>query len=336
MKKIFSLAAIILVFAMVLAACGGNSGNNAGSNNASGAAATESSSPSPSPSEASEAAAPAEIVVKHELGETTVKTNPSKVVVFDFGSLDTLDKLGVEVASIPQGNVPAYLEKYKDAKYVNAGTLQEPDFETIDGIEPDLIIISGRQSAHYDALTEIAPTIFMGVDTKNYMESFKKNVNTLAEIFGKQAEAEAALAEVEASVKAVNEKATGAGSNGLIILSNEGKISAFGSGSRFGIIHDVLGITPVDPSIQVDTHGNEASFEFVAEKNPDYLFVVDRNAVVGGNATAKDSIENDLVKNTNAFKDGNIVYLDPQYWYLSGGGLISVSEMVAEIGAALE
>lgn len=331
MKKTFSFAVIILLFTMVLAACGGNSGNN----NTSGAGNTP-SSPTPSPSTETTEAPAADIVVKHQLGETTVKANPSKVVVFDFGSLDTLDKLGVEVASIPQGNVPAYLEKYKDSKYVNAGTLQEPDFETIDGIEPDLIIISGRQSAHYDALTEIAPTIFMGVDTANYMESFKTNVNTLAEIFGKQAEAEAALAEVEATIKSVNEKATASGKNGLIILSNEGKISSFGPGSRFGIIHDVLGVTPVDPSIKVGTHGNEVSFEFVAEKNPDYLFVVDRNAVVGGEGTAKESIENDLVKNTNAFKEGNIVYLDPQYWYVSGGGLVSVAAMVAEIDAAVK
>lgn len=334
MKKTFSFTVIILMFAMALAACGGNNGGN---NNTSGAGnASSSPSPSPSAEAPTESAAPAELTVKHELGETKVKTNPSKVVVFDYGSLDTLDKLGVEVAAVPQGNVPAYLEKYKDAKYVNAGTLQEPDFETIDGMEPDLIIISGRQSAHYEALSEIAPTIYMGVDTTKYMESFKTNVNTLAEIFGKQAEAEAALAEVEASIKAVNERATAGGKKGLIILHNEGKISAFGPGSRFGIIHDVLGVAPVDPSIKVDTHGNEISFEFVSEKNPDYLFVVDRSAVVGGNAGAKASIENDLVKNTNAFKEGNIVYLDPQYWYLSGGGLVSVAAMVNEIDAAVK
>lgn len=333
MKKIVSFAVLILVFSMVLAACGGNSGNNGG-NNTSGAG-NASSSPSPSPSAEATEAPPAEIIVKHQLGETPVKANPSKVVVFDFGSLDTLDKLGVEVASIPQGNVPAYLEKYKDSKYVNAGTLQEPDFETIDGIEPDLIIISGRQSAHYEALSEIAPTIFMGVDAANFMESFKTNVNTLAEIFGKQAEAEAALAEVEASIKAVNERATTSGKKGLIILSNEGKISSFGPGSRFGIIHDVLGVAPVDPTIKVDTHGNEVSFEFIAEKNPDYLFVVDRSAVVGGQGNAKDTVENDLVKNTTAYKEGGIVYLDPQYWYLSGGGLVSVAVMVAEIDAAV-
>ncbi|MFD0588773.1 siderophore ABC transporter substrate-binding protein [Paenibacillus sp. GCM10027627] len=329
MKKTFSLTAMILVFAMVLAACGGSGGNNKGNGG---------SSPSPS-AEASPPAsgAPSEIVVKHELGETTVKVNPGKVVVFDYGTLDTLDKLGVEVASVPQTNIPAYLDKYKDAKYANAGGLKEPDFETIDGLSPDLIIISGRQADHYEELNKIAPTIYMGVDAANYMESFKTNVNTLADIFGKQAEAKAALEEIEASIKAVHEKATAGGKKGLIILTNEGKISSFGPGSRFGIIHDVLGVAPVDPGIKADTHGNEVTFEYIAEKNPDYLFVIDRNtAVAAGEKGVKQSIENDLVKNTTAYKDGKIVYLDPQYWYLSGGGLISVAEMVKEIGAVVQ
>ncbi|MGM9987860.1 MAG: ABC transporter, partial [Bacillaceae bacterium] len=34
------------------------------------------------------------ITVKHELGETEVVKNPKKVVVFDFGMLDSLDTLG--------------------------------------------------------------------------------------------------------------------------------------------------------------------------------------------------------------------------------------------------
>jgi len=41
------------------------------------------------------------------------------------------------------------------------------------------------------------------------------------------------------------------------------------------------------------------------------------------------------VKKTTAYKDGKIIYLNPDYWYLSGGGLASVSEMVKEIEASV-
>jgi len=133
----------------------------------------------------------------------------------------------------------------------------------------------------------------------------------------------------------VKKKAEEANKNALILLANEGKVSAFGPGSRFGLIHDVLGFKPVDPNIEVSTHGQSVSFEYILEKNPDYLFVVDRTAVVGGKTNAKDTVENELVKKTKAYQEGHIVYLDPNFWYLSGGGLVSVREMIEEVENSL-
>ncbi len=283
-----------------------------------------------------EASESKEITIKHKLGETKVKTNPKKVVVFDFGSLDTLDKLGVDVAGVPQKNIPEYLSKYKDKKYTNVGGLKEPDFEKINEIAPDLIIISGRQSDSYKEFEKIAPTIYVEQDTKEYMKSFKDNTEMLAKIFGKEDKAKKEIAAVEKDVKALNEKATKSDKKGLIILANDGQVSAYGPNSRFGIIHDVFGVAPVDTGLKADTHGNKISFEYILEKNPDYLFVIDRGAVVGGKSSAKQVVENEIVSKTNAAKNGNVIYLDANYWYLSGGGLESVSEMVKEVSKGLK
>ncbi|KAB7707208.1 ABC transporter substrate-binding protein [Bacillus aerolatus] len=279
-----------------------------------------------------------EITVKHELDETKVKKNPEKVVVFDFGTLDTLDKLGVEVTGLPQQNIPAYLSKYEDEKYENVGSLKEPDFEKINELAPDLIIISARQAEMYDQFAEIAPTVYLGVDPADYMNSFKNNATTLGEIFGKEDEVKAELAKVEEDINKLKEQASKENKKALVVLANDGKVSAYGPGSRFGVIHDVFGVVPADKDIEVSTHGQSISFEYIVEKDPDYLFVIDRGAVVaeGGGSSAKQVIENDLVKNTKAYKNDNIVYLDPGYWYLSGGGLESVSGMVKEVQEGLK
>ncbi|WP_286184639.1 siderophore ABC transporter substrate-binding protein [Bacillus sp. SD075] len=281
-----------------------------------------------------ESAKSEEITVKHQLGETKVKTNPEKVVVFDMGALDTLDKLGVEVAAVPHDGLPKYLSKYEGTTE-NAGGLKEPDFEKINEIAPDLILISGRQSEAYEELSKIAPTVFVGVDTTKYMESFEENVTLLGKIFDKEDEAAKELTSVEENIKALKEKAP-TDKTGLIVLSSGGKVSAYGPDSRFGIIHDVFGVPAVDDKLEVSTHGQSISFEYIAEKNPDYLFVVDRDSVVGDGAAAKEAVENDIVKNTKAFKEGNIIYLDPNYWYLSGGGLESVDAMVKEISEGIK
>ncbi|TDL87505.1 siderophore ABC transporter substrate-binding protein [Vibrio vulnificus] len=281
-----------------------------------------------------ESAKSEEITVKHQLGETKVKTNPEKVVVFDMGTLDTLDKLGVEVAAVPHDGLPEYLSKYEGTTE-NAGGLKEPDFEKINEIAPDLILISGRQSDAYEELSKIAPTVFVGVDTTKYMESFEENVTLLGKIFDKKDEAAKELSSVEENINALKEKAP-TDKTGLIVLASGGKVSAYGPDSRFGIIHDVFGVPAVDDKLEVSTHGQSISFEYIAEKNPDYLFVVDRDAVAGDGAAAKETIENDIVKNTKAFKEGNIIYLDPNYWYLSGGGLESVDAMVKEVSEGIK
>ncbi|ANA83268.1 siderophore ABC transporter substrate-binding protein [Paenibacillus glucanolyticus] len=324
MKKWLTLFMVVM-FTIVLAACGQD-------DKTTGAGGGDAAGDTP-PAEAET------IKITHQLGETDVPKNPSRLVVFDFGILDSVDKLGVEVLGVPQANIPAYLSKFEDKKYENVGSLKEPDFEKINSIDPDLIIISGRQQDAYEELSKIAPTIFLGVDTSKYMESFKSNMNTLGQIFGKEAEVEKEMAAINENIKALNEKATATGKKALIILANEGKISAYGPGSRFGILHDVFGFGAIDPNIEVSTHGKDISNEYIVEMNPDYLFVVDRGAAVAtgeGESGAKAVVENELVKTTNAAKDGNIVYLNPDFWYLSGGGLTSVSEMITEVDAAIK
>jgi iron complex transport system substrate-binding protein len=314
MKKKLCLFMLLAVFSVILAACGSNPKEETASSS------TDSTT---------EEAVAEEITVTHELGETNVQVLPEKVVVFDMGTLDTLDKFGVEVAAVPHDGLPEYLSQYKDTTE-NAGGLKEPDFEKIAEIAPDLIIISGRQTEAYEELSKIAPTIYLGVDTTRYMESFKENVKTLGEIFGKEEEASQELTTIEEEINSLKESVDPE-KTGLIVLASGGKISAFGPDSRFGLIHDVFGVTAVDTELEISKHGQSISNEYIVEKNPDYLFVVDRDAVTGEGSTAQTTVENDLVKQTTAYKEGNVIYLDPNYWYLSGGGLESVEEMVKEI-----
>ncbi|EUJ44607.1 siderophore ABC transporter substrate-binding protein [Listeria riparia] len=278
-----------------------------------------------------------ELTIKHELGETKVKQNPEKVVVFDFGTLDTLQALGLSnnVAGLPKQSLPKYLNDFAADKYADLGGLKEPDFEKINEAAPDLNIISGRQSDSYDKFSDIAPTIYQGVDAKDYMKSFQTNVNTIASLFGKEDEAKKQLDAIDKQVADVKASVP-EGKTGLILLANDGKMSAYGPESRFGLIHDVLGVTPADPNIEASTHGQSVSSEYIAEKNPDYIYVVDRGAAIGGESSAKSVVENELVKKTNAYKNDHIVYLNPEYWYLSGGGLESVAEMVKEVGDSLK
>ncbi|MDH6363826.1 iron complex transport system substrate-binding protein [Enterococcus sp. PF1-24] len=265
-----------------------------------------------------------------------ITKNPEKVVVFDNGSLDTLDVLGVgdSVVGAAVDNLPEYLAEYRDVE--SAGGIKEPDMEKINAMEPDLIIISGRQGDYKEELSAIAPTIFLGVDNADTWNSIENNVETLATIFDKTTEAEKALADLETKIADVKAQATESGEKALVTLVNEGELSAYGSGSRFGIVHDVFGFALADENIEASTHGQNVSYEYVLEMNPDILFVVDRTQAIGGDTTENQVADNELVKETNAGKNGKVYTLTPDVWYLSGGGLKSVELMINDVQQALK
>ena len=274
------------------------------------------------------------IKITHQLGETEVPKNPSRVIVFDYGIADALNTLDVEIIGLPKASLPSLLSKYEDGKYENVGSLKEPDMEKVYELKPDLIIMSGRLESYYEELNKIAPTIYLGVDNTDYLGSFKKNMETLGQIFGKEKEVKAQVAKVEEAIGKVNEKAEGV--NALIALANDNAFSVYGEGSRFGIIHKEFGIEAVDKTIESSTHGQKASFEYILDKNPDYLFVIDRAAVTGGNTSAKEMFDNEIIKKTDAYKNGNIVYLDADVWYTISGGIESTQKMVEEVLEALK
>ncbi len=204
--------------------------------------------------------------ITHKLGEATLKKNPKKVVVFDYGTLDSLDKMGIEIKGLPKSNIPSYLSKYKDDKYIDVGTLFEPNFEKLNEIKPDVIFISARQSKAYEELNKIAPTIHLNTENGKYMESVKSNLEKLGKVFDKEDFVRDEIKKLDDSVKDINKKASEGGKKALVILANDGALSAYGKGSRFGIIHEELGFPLSDEHIDTAVHGQKISFEYVVEK----------------------------------------------------------------------
>lgn len=276
------------------------------------------------------------MTITHELGETVLENKPENVVVFDFGILDALSALDVDVAGVPQAAIPPYLEEYAGEEYTNVGSLKEPDFEAIHAMQPDLIIISGRQADLYPEFEEIAPTVYMGLDTMDYMNSFTHNMTLLGELFEKEAEMATELETVTAEIEDISSQLSTVEGKALFVLINEGKVSAYGPGSRFGIVHDVFGYQAADENLEVSTHGQGVSYEYIAETNPDILFVLDRSQAIASGEAGNADFENELVQKTNAYKNNQIIYVDPSSWYLAGGGLTSMRTMIEDMKKGLE
>ena len=353
MKKMKFLAAL-MALTLMLAACGNNNeATPAATNEAtpSNTAANNSQAAEETPANEAAPAATYPMTVSSTVGSTeteekgtiafedvTFEKMPEKLVVFDYGFLDTLDALGVEgvVGLAKDSSLPAHLEKYAADEYANIGTLKSPLLEDIAALEPDAIFISGRQSTFYEELKEIAPVVFVGTQQNDYWNTFLSSVNVAAKMFGKQAEADAYLAKFDSALEEINALA-GSFDTTLVAMYNEGKLSGFAKDSRFGYIYDIYGFKPVTDDIEASSHGSNFGFEAVLEFNPEVLLVIDRSAATKDNVSnIKADMENDIIKKTTAYQNNRIVYLDGPLWYLSGGGLQSELEKIEEVLAELK
>ena len=78
-------------------------------------------------------------------------------------------------------------------------------------------------------------------------------------------------------------------------------------------------------------------FEYILEKNPDFLleWIVQR-PLQKKPTMHKKVLDNDIIKQTKAYKDGHIVYLDAANWYLAFGGLESMEIIAQELDRAVK
>ena len=351
-KKIMTLA-LSAVMAVSLAACGagGNSdSSSSGSTSASGSSAVSDVSSASAASDASTASSgeekPETITVKSlnankEEVDLEVPYDPERIAILDMACLDILDSLGVGDRVVGSaGTSLDYLQDYvTDENIENLGTIKEADMEAVMACEPDVIFIGGRLSSSYDALSEIAPVVYLSTDTEiGVVESVRKNASTIAAMFGLEDQVDELMVDFDERIETL--AAFAKGKTAIVGMCTSGSFNVLGNDGRCSMIGREIGFenVGVDANADTSTHGNEASFEYVVEKNPDYIFVMDRDAAIGtdGAQLAQDIMENELVQGTDAYKNGQLVYLEhPAVWYTAEGGVQALDLMLQDLETTL-
>lgn len=148
-----------------------------------------------------------------EKGPLEVPVDPQRIAILDMAALDMLDSwgLGNRVVGMPKSSTVDYLKAYNENKaIVNLGTLKEVDMEALMASEPDVIFIGGRLSAQYDALSEIAPVVYLSTDAElGIVESVKQNAMTIASLFNMEDKAKEQLAGFDSRIETLRQAAKG-------------------------------------------------------------------------------------------------------------------------------
>lgn len=282
--------------------------------------------------------------------DVTVRVNPKKVAIFEPTALDIINYGGYENTGIEKlgvqktdSSLPDYLSEYLGDDYVNVGNLFEADYDSLDLLDPDLIIYGSRfgtKNEDGDIATELknkypnADILFFQVDGETFTADLERNVETLGKIFpGIKDKINAGMKEVKQGIEEVKEKASDAKSLFLMIGGNY--ITYYGDTGRFAMVHNDFGFNSVDTTTEVSGyHGAEVNAEYVMTQNPDVILLLNRDAAIGteDSSSATDAfLDNELIQQTNAYKNNNIIQLDPVAWYINPGGITSTLQMIADL-----
>lgn len=321
MKKfaILKPTAMIAAAALMLTACSKPGSMTAESTETTQATEVETTAPAEP-----ETAETVEITDVH--GTVSVPVNPKKVISLDNRTFETLSDWGIELVAVPKEVMPADSPYVTDESVQNIGNHREPDLELIAAADPDLVIIGQRFASYYDEIKKLVPNAVVidltfdvseETDTpgENLVKGLKYSTVTLGKIFDKNEEAKQLTDDFDQAIKALKSAYNGTDTVMSVVVSG-GNIgySAPGSGRVWGPMYEVFGwVSALEIDNATSDHkGDDISVEAIAQSNPDWLFVLDRDAAVSSAADrvpAQDVISNSpALQNITAVAQGHIIY----------------------------
>jgi len=244
----------------------------------------------------------------------------------DSRTFETLADWGIKLAAAPKDVMPADSPYVKDDSVQNIGNHREPNLEILAAADPELVIIGQRFASYYEEIKKLVPNatvIDLNFDVsekaatpgENLANGLKDSTVTLGQIFDKNEEAKQLVADFDKAVENAKSAYNGTDKVMSVIVSG-GNIgfSAPHSGRVWGPMYEIFGWVP---ALEVggsssDHQGDEVSVEAIAQSNPDWLFVLDRDAAVSSTTDAvpaQDVIDNSpALQKVTAVSKGQIVY----------------------------
>lgn len=258
-------------------------------------------------------------------GEVEVPRNPKKVVALDSRNYEVLEAMGVDLVAAPKDVMPPTSSYVNNESVENIGNHREPNLELIAAADPDLVIVGQRFGDYYNDIKQIVPNAsVIDLDTdvsedsqspgNNLLEGFINSTTILGEIFDKEEKANELIADLEESIEKAKNAYKGGSVMGVITSGGEIGYSAPKYGRVWGPIYEILNLEPALEvnNVSSDHKGDDISVEAIAESKPDYLMVLDRDAGISTEESAKPAKE--VLEASQALKDLDVIKNDKIYY----------------------
>ncbi len=267
-------------------------------------------------------------------GEIKLDGTPQRVVTLSENALDVALAVGVKplgsVATRGGSDVSAYLkDKAGDIKIV--GTARETNLESVFALQPDLIL-AGRELSkdQYRKLSLIAPTL---VPKGNAFADWRHNVEFYGQTLGKQPEAKAAIAAVDARIEDLKGKIEPGQVASVVRWSPQGP----GVMSQHLFVGQLLGQlgfkgTAMAAELTQKPHSDALSLENLSRIDGDWLFLATLNA--DGDKALEQARQQPAFARLKAVSSGHVQSVDGQIWS-SGAGPLAANVILDDVEKAV-
>lgn len=327
MSRMTAAAAALLVAAAVLAGCGPGDPAAEGSTAGSG---------------------PFPVTVEHAYGETTIPSEPKRVVTVGVTEQDAVWSLGVKPVGVtewygdhPYAAWPWARDALGDSEPTVLTTADGLQFEKIASLNPDLIIgtNAGMTDRDYTKLSDIAPTLAHSGDYSVYFEPWDVQALQIGKALGKQEEVEEQIAAVKAQFAAAAAAHPEFGATKIVFLQNQisdGSAIAYQEGLSTDFLTELGFVVPeeINEFAPDDGSGGQA---YIPLENLGALNAAD--VLIWGTEDESDrtALENErLVAALTPMENGRVVYTDGvtagAIYFTS---LLSLPHVIDELAPAL-
>jgi ABC-type Fe3+-hydroxamate transport system substrate-binding protein len=184
--------------------------------------------------------------------EVTLDAPVEEVVALEWSETEDLVTLGVMPVGVAdvEGYGTWVTAAPLDDSVADVGTRQEPSVDAIVALDPDLVVMEDRGNNLAEQLEEYVPVIMIeGSSTADNIGRMRENFTTIATAVGKEVEAEAVLAELDAAIAEGQQAIADAGLAGRQFAMADGwmegstvAIRMFGAGSLVSDLAEELGL----------------------------------------------------------------------------------------------
>ncbi len=275
-------------------------------------------------------------LVRHSMGETRIRGRPQRVVALSHESTESALALGVTpVGAVRFWREPRWYPHLAPllAGVVWVGDEDDPDFEKVESLRPDLILgVKLRQSALYGRLSAIGPTVFC----ETLRGQWQSNLRLWGEALGRAREAEVLLADWHRQVEETRRQLPRIAETRVAVLRfMPGGLRIYHADSFSGrILHD-LGALPSGFPATVTHFEDVLPAQLPQLDAADVLFYFTWDDGSGRARTReRETISGAPWASLRAVRGGRAFRVDDGLWNTSGG-VLAARRVLAELALLL-